>query len=122
MKHLILFIAITTLFKPLWPVVDYVINYEYISEVLCENKDRPELHCDGKCYLSKMLAQESNKNDKNPFEGKQLKTEILQIVYFENFSFKNTFAINQIQEPIFGQDEDISSNLFTFTIPHPPNS
>ncbi|WP_051413442.1 hypothetical protein [Zhouia amylolytica] len=120
MKNLILIIAISTLFKPLWPVVDYIINYKYISEVLCENKDKPELNCDGKCYLSKMLAQETTEQDKNPFEGKQLKTETFQIICFKTFSFINTFTSKQFHSPIFGHDESVTSNLFAFTIPHPP--
>lgn len=38
----------------------YQANYDYYAEVLCENKDKPELHCDGKCYFAKQLAQEEN--------------------------------------------------------------
>lgn len=31
-------------------------NQTYIAEAFCINKDNPELHCDGKCYLSQKLA------------------------------------------------------------------
>ncbi|MET3034987.1 hypothetical protein ABXT08_02680 [Chryseobacterium sp. NRRL B-14859] len=44
-------------FRPLIPVVEYAVNYDYIKEVLCINKNKPELHCNGKCYLSKELAK-----------------------------------------------------------------
>jgi len=30
-------------------------NRAYFSEVLCENKDRPEMGCKGQCQLAKML-------------------------------------------------------------------
>jgi hypothetical protein len=43
-------------------MLEYVINYDYISEVLCINKKKPELHCNGKCYLGKELAK-SNQED-----------------------------------------------------------
>jgi hypothetical protein len=33
------------------------INYDYISKVLCINKDKPELKCNGKCHLMKELAK-----------------------------------------------------------------
>lgn len=35
----------------------YWFNYTYYSEVLCENKDKPEMHCNGSCALSKKLAK-----------------------------------------------------------------
>ena len=72
--------------KPFWPVVDYVVNYDYIVNTLCENKDKPEMHCNGKCHLSKELAKEAGDDDKNPFSGKTSKTEIPQIIISENIS------------------------------------
>jgi len=41
----------------------YQINYDYYSNVLCENQDKPELHCDGKCYFSKQLQLTQNSQD-----------------------------------------------------------
>lgn len=44
------------IFRPLMPYVDYYMNYDYIAEQLCENRNKPVLACNGKCYLSKELA------------------------------------------------------------------
>ncbi|WOI22451.1 MULTISPECIES: hypothetical protein [Nonlabens] len=33
----------------------YEMNIDMIIEQYCENTDRPELNCDGKCYLAKTL-------------------------------------------------------------------
>lgn len=44
------------------PLLDYVIHYHYIATQLCENRDKPELLCNGKCYLKKQLNTEQNKN------------------------------------------------------------
>lgn len=49
------------LLKPAFPVIDYVVNYEYISTVLCVNKAKPKMHCNGKCHLMKELAKTSEK-------------------------------------------------------------
>ena len=68
----IIFVALTMLLKPLWPVADYIVNYDYIVNVLCENKDKPQLNCDGKCYLAKQLAKEIEDDGKNPFEQRQV--------------------------------------------------
>ena len=35
----------------------YNINKQAITEQLCVNKDKPELHCEGKCYLGKQLKK-----------------------------------------------------------------
>lgn len=46
----------------------YEINQDYYIEVLCENKSKPELHCDGQCYFAKQLAlyQSTNKEAEPP--------------------------------------------------------
>lgn len=41
------------------------INQKYIAERLCENRDKPEMHCKGKCYLVKHLKKTEEKNDSN---------------------------------------------------------
>ncbi|MBC7892264.1 MAG: hypothetical protein H7Y12_08635 [Sphingobacteriaceae bacterium] len=35
--------------------VDYQVRKAYIAKYLCENRNRPELRCDGQCYLAKRL-------------------------------------------------------------------
>ncbi len=41
--------------KPLVPVLDYTVHYGTYSNVLCENKDKPELSCKGTCQLAEKL-------------------------------------------------------------------
>jgi hypothetical protein len=31
------------------------LNKQFIVQQLCENRDKPEMHCNGKCYLTKQL-------------------------------------------------------------------
>ncbi len=49
------------LLRPLLPYLDYQIRYTYYAEVLCVNKDRPQLHCDDKCALAQKLKQAAPK-------------------------------------------------------------
>lgn len=35
--------------------VDFFIHQDYIAANLCENREKPELHCDGKCVLMQKL-------------------------------------------------------------------
>ncbi|KMQ68201.1 hypothetical protein ACM39_10160 [Chryseobacterium sp. FH2] len=60
-----IFLTLFVVFRPLVPLVKYAVNYDYISKVLCINKSNPELHCNGKCYLSKELAK-ANDTDSSP--------------------------------------------------------
>jgi hypothetical protein len=48
--------------KPLVPIIEYHANYDYIATVLCENRDKPYLECNGKCYLEKQINK-SNHSD-----------------------------------------------------------
>lgn len=48
--------------KPIAPFVEYAIQYDYISKVLCINKDKPELSCNGKCQLMQKLEQQQEED------------------------------------------------------------
>jgi hypothetical protein len=48
--------------KPVMPIIEYYANYDYIATVLCENKDKPYLDCNGKCYLEKQLKKANHDN------------------------------------------------------------
>lgn len=60
-----IFLTLYMVFRPLIPLMEYAVNYNYISTVLCINKSKPELHCNGKCYLSKELSK-TNNSDSSP--------------------------------------------------------
>lgn len=70
----LLVIVLMASVKPVVPVMAFYLNQEYISSVLCINKDRPELHCDGKCFLSeKLRAQADEEQEKGlPVTGSGL--------------------------------------------------
>jgi hypothetical protein len=108
------------LIKPVLPVLEYVVNYEYISKVLCVNKDKPKLQCNGKCHLIKELAKASDA-EKPLSSDKKGNTPILDVIIFEDINF---FAITPV---FFGAKEKTSlyySNLYTglnsSAIFHPP--
>lgn len=45
--------------RPVMPILEYYANYEYVATVLCKNRDRPALACNGKCYLQKEMKKVS---------------------------------------------------------------
>ena len=82
MKKIVFLLALFMLLKPGLPVVEYVVNYNYISKVLCENKAKPQMHCNGKCHLMKELAKASE-NEKPISSDKKSTTQEFEILFLE---------------------------------------
>ena len=120
-KNVILILAVIMLTKPLWPVLNYVANYKYIVNELCENRDKPEMHCNGKCYLTKELAKEATDGENNPLNNKISKTEIPQVIISENFS-EFQFAPLQLvyTSSAIEYKPNLMASLFISKILHPP--
>ena len=57
----------------------YELNHKYIAESLCVNRNKPWLHCNGKCYFMKKLKQAEEK-EKN--EASQTQKSLIQQVFF----------------------------------------
>lgn len=99
-------------------IVWYEANQDYIASELCENKEKPQLHCNGKCYLKKQLNKvDDTRNDKQ-LPGKKVKSELPEyVVSSANFS---TIAFPAETAP----QNSIYNNLYTFEasyyIFHPP--
>jgi hypothetical protein len=70
--------------KPVLPLVDYLVNYDYISKVLCVNKAKPAMHCNGKCHLMKELAKASE-NEK-PVSEKKAAAHDSEVLFFQEIS------------------------------------
>lgn len=64
----------------------YSVNIEYIIKELCENKDKPELNCKGKCFLKKKMAQAD--------ESEKKTNEIFKQVEFPAFIPNSTLTLN----------------------------
>jgi len=113
------FIILTIALRPLMPMVDYAVNYDFINKNLCENKAKPELLCNGKCYLKKEIAKASGNQTKNDSR-------------INIFALADTFIINEtfvFSSNDFNLIEDLKidsefSNSYNFSlfskIFHPP--
>lgn len=110
-----LFIVFTIAVRPIMPVYNYIVNYEYIVENLCENKDKPELSCNGKCYLAKELS-------KTEKQSTQTVAKINTIDIFvpnDILSFENRSEYNPVTEFI-SEYINLYNSRYIFTIFHPP--
>lgn len=111
---LLVFLFLLQSFTRTFIIVNYQVNKDYISNVLCENKEKKAMHCEGKCHLKKELQKEEKK-ESTPSGSKENfeiilyseKTTTLSFVGFE--LAKSSFIYTEI----YPQD-------FTGKIFHPP--
>jgi hypothetical protein len=67
----LLFALTSSQFSQLFIYAGFELNRDYIASTLCENRDKPELHCDGKCFLMKKLKQAEEKEKKQAQEAQK---------------------------------------------------
>ena len=93
----------------------YSLNIEYIIKELCENKDKPELNCKGKCYLKKKMG-EADKAEKQA-------SEILKQIEFPVFIPHSNLSLNTEYILVENSAPELK-NLYSHTpnikIFHPP--
>ncbi|MFV8375207.1 hypothetical protein [Flavobacterium sp. LB1P62] len=105
--------------KPLFPVLEYAVNYEYISKVLCVNKAKPMIHCNGKCHLMKELAkaQEEKQTSSNK---KNTTFDTVDLI----LDIKNDFSLfvynGNAKTTIHSKYNNLYSHLNLYSIFHPP--
>jgi len=113
-----IFIIFTIALRPVMPLIDYTVNYNYITKNLCENRAKKEMNCKGKCYLAKELS----KSSQNSAKQDQLKLS----VFSELFTVKDIFTVlndfnfnldNQKQNSFLSQFYNFSLDSRIF---HPP--
>lgn len=65
----------------------YELNKEYITEMFCVNTSKPELGCEGKCFLRKQLNKKDQNENKYP--GNALDVKEIHL-----FPIKTFFDLN----------------------------
>lgn len=111
----ILLYAIAML-RPVAPFVEYAINYDYISKVLCINKDKPELQCNGKCQLMQKLEKQQD----DDFKSLRIVQEDYPIGFIELLEISNQ-KIFQQKEKMFSSTKNYSY-LFISSVFQPPTA
>jgi len=67
----LLIALIASNFSRFFVYAGFEFNQKYIAEKLCVNKDRPWMHCNGKCFLMKKLKQVEEKEKKQERENQR---------------------------------------------------
>ena len=99
-------------------IIDFKINQNYIAARLCQNRNRPKLHCNGNCVLMKKMRQQEKQEQNVPGP---VKIEISSVLFASRISFSSVDnglpLISKSSFPFFntGKPVDRSSPIF-----HPP--
>ncbi|HSZ25654.1 MAG TPA: hypothetical protein VK766_08060 [Cytophagaceae bacterium] len=98
-------------------VAYYEFNKAYIAAHYCENRAKPEMHCNGKCYLAKKIRTQENQESKIPLLRKEIKEITL---FFSSFDFSLSPAscfIRSLQNALYVVKHYVSPYFKHF---HPP--
>lgn len=57
-------------FSQLGIVAYYRLNRSYIAKYLCINRDKPMMHCNGKCFLARQLRENEQREHQGNVEVK----------------------------------------------------
>ena len=85
-------LLLTQVFSKWLMVIDYTINKDYIAKNLCENRNRPTLHCNGKCQLMKKMALEDDQTNKTNSASSVAKAPFTDVLFNAAFAFTQLTA------------------------------
>jgi len=114
----ILVLLILTNFSRLFIYAGFELNQNYIASKLCENRDRPEMNCNGKCYLAKKIKQAEEKEKKQEQDGQ--KKSLQESFLVKSLSADVIFSFELNQEQFLGRAGELPTS--SSDVLHPPPS
>lgn len=96
--------------------VNYELNTEIITDLFCENTDKPEMNCHGVCHLKKQVI---NTEQDSPVESNQQ----FYLNEIQLFSSNEEITLSKVSEEIVSHTF-YENNLYSFltanSLFHPP--
>ena len=122
---LLIFLLLSKLLFSLFWQLKYELNKAEITQKYCENKNRPELHCNGQCYLAKQLKKadhELQSKEQNQQQHLNLGTKILSQDLFIDLKIDFSIFIGLHKESTqkILNPQALYSFHFSNSIFHPP--
>lgn len=95
---------------------DYQLNKSFIAAVLCENKSKPQMHCEGKCHLKKELAADDSRQ-----QGNTSKVKTGPEVLFSQLNSECTFKLSPDVVQLWFMEPVANLPQFSSSVFHPPS-
>lgn len=110
--YLLIAALLSSNFSTLFIFAGFELNRDYIAAHLCVNRDKPWLHCNGKCYFMRKIKQEQEKeksqdrqSQKNLFQdalfGQKIETRFYTQVLQEIHAPNGRIALPVADRPIY---------------------
>jgi hypothetical protein len=106
--------------RPVVPIIEYYANYDYIANVLCENKDKPYLECNGKCYLEKQLNKANHSNHEHKSTIPEIDFEKYPVSPLDQFDYQ-ILKDENVNVLAYRPSQNIHQE-YLFSILHPPQA
>lgn len=103
----------------IWVIISFTINQDDIARTMCVNRDKPEMHCNGKCYLAKQLKKQQEQDSRELPQKLKETTDVFYCV--EPFSLPAITAgevVVQTDTPPYSTAP--VSNAWIQAVFHPP--
>jgi hypothetical protein len=117
---LLTLISVKTILVPV-VYLDFELRKDYIIQNLCENRFKPQMNCNGKCYLAKKLHKiaEDNATKETQKQGQSIK-KIMEEVFEATPLFSCEWLINNLSPNSSYSYQLAHLQSFSFSIFHPP--
>lgn len=102
------------------PLIDYALNYKKITTELCENLNKPELLCNGFCYIKKEVGNDDTNSSKNKVIKNFVK--IYEAIISKDLGTENSSPFKDFIQSLNDSYQNIYKNQFIKIIFHPPIS
>ena len=98
-------------------LVNYEFNTDYIIENFCENTDKPEMQCNGKCHLAKQIEADTEQKSESPAAPTEIAPFAMMINDIPTFQFDVWQAADNAASSRY-LEGDYSDHIYS--IFHPP--
>lgn len=115
---LVLFLGVllSGFFAETWVINQYVFNNQNFTEEFCENKDKPELECNGSCAVKKITHKDPV--DDSPLQTEQEEVKKYSLTFFIEIDEEQVHAGVGIPD-FFRLNTNLVEGV-TRSVDHPP--
>lgn len=95
-------------------LVYFELNLDYIVQKYCVNKDKPMLHCNGKCHLKKQMSLGTE-------DHSAILTQVFIPTYFQDYTYqlKPVFTNNTVEATYWSNAVHWNSRFNQVPVPPP---
>jgi hypothetical protein len=112
LAYLLIFTALAANLSQLLVYAGFELNQNYIISELCTNRDKPQLHCNGKCYLMRKLKQAEQKEKNRDLENQRSMFQLGIVVERLSFSPYVVTIVKEYRSEIPFRLPQVAADIF----------